>query len=156
MRKLSALALSLVVISLAGVGSAQAHTVANAGNVYDTGNQCVYNWTSQTHTYNTVIVRSLTNTPPWHFPTANCTYRNAKPSGYLAGKWESWKWDANAWAWGICGTQGWVFGGGYELHVGRSTVGCGAGYYFVHGGAYVNNGGWVGGWLLTDYDWLTW
>ena len=46
------------------------------------------------------------------FPLANCTYSNAKPSGYLAGRWESWKWGPNVGAWLVCGTQGWSYGGG--------------------------------------------
>ena len=41
-----------------------------------------------------------------------------------------------------------------ELQVGRSTTGCGGGYYLLQGGAFVYNGGWVGGWLTTDYEWL--
>lgn len=157
MRRLSArtaLALLPALISLAGAGGAQAHALINAGNVYDNGNQCVYNWTSQGHSYNAVVVRSLTDTPPWYFPPASCTYRNPKPSGYLAGRWDSWKWGPNVGAWILCGTQGWNYGGGYELDVGRSTTGCGGGYYLLQGGAYVYNGGWVGGWLTTDYEWL--
>lgn len=139
---------------LVTAGGAQAHSLVRSGNVYDSGAQCVYNWTAQAHSYNSVIVRSLTNTPPYQFPTANCTYRNSKPYGYLAGRWESWKWGANVGAWLVCGTQGWSYGGGYELAVGRSTTGCGGGYYLLQGGAYVNNGGWVGGWLTTEYEWL--
>ena len=91
MRNLSvraALALVSALASLAGAGGAQAHALINAGNVYDNGNQCVYNATAQTHSFNSVIVQSLTNTPPFHFPVSNCTYRNSKPSGYLAGRWE--------------------------------------------------------------------
>jgi hypothetical protein len=157
MRKLSvraALALLPALVSLAGAGGAQAHTLINSGNVYDNGNQCVYNWTSQAHSYNAVIVRSLTNTPPYQFPVSNCTYRNSKPSGYLASRWESWKWGQNVGAWLVCGTQGWNYGGGYELQVGRSTTGCGAGYYLLSGGTFVYNGGWLGGWINTDYEWL--
>jgi hypothetical protein len=157
MRKLSvwaALAFVSALASLAGAGAAQAHALINAGNVYDNGNQCVYNATAQTHSFNSVIVQSLTNTPPFQFPVSNCTYRNSKPSGYLAGRWESWKWGQNVGAWLVCGTQGWNYGGGYELHVGRSTTGCGGGYYLLQGGAFVYNGGWVGGWLASGYEWL--
>jgi hypothetical protein len=75
-------------------------------------------------------------------------------SGYLAGRWESWKWGQNVGAWLVCGTQGWNYGGGYELQVGRSTTGCGAGYYLLSGGTFVYNGGWLGGWINTDYEWL--
>ena len=106
------LALLPALASLAGVGGAQAHSLINAGNVYDNGNQCVYNWTAQAHTYNSMLVRSLTDTPPYYFPMANCTYSNAKPAGYLAGRWESWKWGPNVGAWLVCGTQGWNYGGG--------------------------------------------
>lgn len=157
MRKLPVRAVPVLLSVLAVVvvaGGAQAHSLVRSGNVYDNGAQCVYNWTAQAHSYNTVVVRSLTNTPPLQFPVANCTYRNSKPYGYLAGRWESWKWGPNVGAWLVCGTQGWSYGGGYELTVGRSTSGCGGGYYLLHGGAYVNNGGWVGGWLTTDYEWL--
>lgn len=148
------LAVGALFVVVAGVTAATALAATNAGNVYDNGNQCVYNFTSQGSSYNAVLVRSLTNTPPWHFPIANCTYRNAKPNGYLAGRWESWKWGPNVGAWVLCGTQGWNYGGGYELDVGRTTTGCGGGYYLVQGGAFVYNGGWVGGWLQTPYEWL--
>ncbi|HUP32669.1 MAG TPA: hypothetical protein VM184_06500 [Gaiellaceae bacterium] len=150
-----AFVLAIAFASLAGfAGGAAAHTLANAGNVYDSGNQCVHSYTSQAHTYNSVIVQSLTNTPPYHFPVSNCTYRNSKPDGYLAARWDSWKWGSNVGAWVLCGSQGWNYGGGYELQVGRSTTGCGGGYYLVAGGTYVYNGGWVGGWLTTGYEWL--
>jgi hypothetical protein len=151
----AALALVGALVGLGGfVAGASAHTLIRSGNVYDNGNQCVYNWTSQQHSYNSVIVRSLTDTPPFQFPTSNCTYRNDKPHGYLAARWESWKWGPNVGAWVLCGTQGWNYGGGYEMHVGRSTTGCGGGYYLLHAGAYVHNGGWLGGWLTTEYEWL--
>lgn len=149
-----ALVLLIGLAVLAGAGLAQAHSLVTAGNVYDNGNQCVHNWTAQTHSHNSVVVQSLTNTPPFHFPLSNCTYRNSKPSGYLAGRWESWKWGPNVGAWIVCGTQGWSYGGGYTLSVGRSTTGCGGGYYLLQGGAFVHNGGWLGGWLATDYEWL--
>jgi hypothetical protein len=149
----AALALLAALVSLAGFAAgAAAHTLIRSGNVYDNGNQCVHNWTAQQHSYNSVIVQSLTNTPPFHFPVSNCTYRNDKPNGYLAARWESWKWGPNVGAWVLCGTQGWNYGGGYELHVGRSTTGCGGGYYLLQGGAFVYNGGWLGGWLMTDYE----
>lgn len=148
------LALIPVVALLAVTGGAYAHTLMNMGNVYDNGNQCVRNHTSQLHSYNSVIVQSLTNTPPFHFPVTNCGYQNHKPNGYLAGRWQSLKWGPNVGAWIMCGTQGWNYGGGYELHVGRSTTGCGGGYYLLQGGAFVYNGGWLGGWLNTDYEWL--
>ena len=157
MRKLSvraALALLPALASLAGAGGRRLTPLINSGSVYDSGNQCVENFTAQGHSYNSVIVRSLTNTPPFHFPVANCTYRNSKPNGYLAARWESWKWGPNVGAWLVCGTQGWNYGGGYELHVGRSTSGCGGGYYLLQGGAFVYNGSWLGGWLMTDYEWL--
>ncbi|MEO5575942.1 MAG: hypothetical protein ABIR67_06375 [Gaiellaceae bacterium] len=148
------LALLPVLAALAGAGGVEAHTLVGSGNVYDNGNQCVYNWTSQAHSYNAVVVQSLTNTPPLQFPVSNCTYRNSKPNGYLAGRWQSWKWGSNVGAWVLCGTQGWNYGGGYELSVGRGTSGCGGGYYLLHGGAYVHNGGWLGGWITTNYEWL--
>ena len=110
MRKLSAraaLALLPALASLAGAGAGQAHSLINSGNVYDNGSQCVFNWTAQAHTYNSVVVRSLTDTPPLHFPISTCTYSNAKPNGYLAGRWQSWKWGPNVGAWLVCGTQGW-------------------------------------------------
>ena len=157
MKKLSVrtvLALVPALAALAGGGGAQAHSLVASGNVYDNGSQCVHNWTAQAHSYNSVVVRSLTNTPPFHFPLSNCTYSNAKPPGYLAGRWESWTWGPNVGAWLVCGTQGWNYGGGSELQVGRATTGCGGGYYLLQGGAYVYNGGWLGGWLMTDYEWL--
>jgi hypothetical protein len=148
------LRLGLAAATALAVMAATALGATNSGNVYDNGNQCVYNFTTQGSSFNSVLVRSLTNTPPYQFPVSNCTYRNSKPNGYLAGRWESWKWGPNVGAWVLCGTQGWNYGGGYELHVGRTTTGCGGGYYLVQGGAFVYNGGWVGGWLQTSYEWL--
>ena len=83
MRKRSvraALALLPVLAALAGTGEARAHSLISSGNVYDNGNQCVYNWTAQAHSYNSMLVRSLTDTPPYYFPRANCTYNNANGS----------------------------------------------------------------------------
>ena len=148
------LAVAVVSAALAAAAAAVAFGATNAGNVYDNGSQCVYNFTSQGSSYNAVLVRSLTDRPPWQFPVQVCTYRNSKPDCYLAGRWESWKWGPNVGAWLLCGTQGWNFGGGFELYVGRPTTGCGGGYYLVQGGAFVYNGGWVGGWLQTPYEWL--
>jgi hypothetical protein len=146
--------IAAVTVVLAGLVAAVALGATSAGHVYDSGTQCVYNFTAQGSSYNSVTVRSLTDRPPWHFPAQICGYRNPKPDGYLAGRWESFKWGTNVNAWVLCGTQGWNYGGGYELNVGRGTTGCGGGYYFVRGGSYVYNGGWLGGWLATDYEWL--
>ena len=44
-------------------------------------------------------------------------------------------------------------GVGTSFAVGRNVTGCGDGYYYVLGGTYVWNGGWVGGWLWHDYRW---
>ena len=57
--------------SRAGAGGARAHSLINSGNVYDNASQCVYNFTAQAHSYNSVLVRSLTNTPPFHFPLSH-------------------------------------------------------------------------------------
>jgi hypothetical protein len=146
-------AVSVVVGALAGTASA--HALQNVGAVYDNGSQCVRNHTFQDHSFNAVIVTSLTDHSFWFFPPQNCTYSNPKPDGYLAAMWTSYKWGFNANAWLVCGTQGYEFGGGESLHVGRGTTGCGAGWYGVMGAAYVYNDGWRGGSLWTGYEWLT-
>lgn len=148
------LGLVLAVALSSFVSAAWAHTQANSGNVYDSGSQCVGNFTSRTHSRGDVQVTSTTNTPPWAFPTQQCTYSNSKPDGYLAARWELWKWGANVGAWVVCGTHGWSFGGGSSFSIGRTFTGCGPGYYGLQGAAFVYNGGWQGGWLWTGYEWL--
>ena len=121
-----------------------------SGTVYDNGSQCVENQTFMSRTYNSARVTSLTDS--WiYFPPLACTYN--KPMGTLAARWESHKWGPNAQAWLLCGSQGWEFGNGTSFAVGRNVTGCGDGYYYVLGGTYVWNGGWVGGWLWHDYRW---
>ena len=148
----------VAVVSLLGVAAgARAHAQINSGSVYDSGNQCVWGWTAQQHQYNSAITRSLTNeTPFFGWPRIPCHYRNSKPNGYLATRWESLKWGPNVGRWIMCGTQGYEYGGGYEHSIGRPTTGCGAGYYALVGSHFVYNGGWVGGHLVTDYEWLSW
>lgn len=148
----------LLVVSLAGFAAgARAHSLAASGDVYDNGNQCVWGWTSQGHDYNSAVTRSLTNEMPLlQLPRIACYYKKPRPNGYLATRWESLKWGPNVGRWIMCGTQGFEYGGGSEHQIGRPTTGCGAGYYALVGSHYVYNGGWLGGNLVTDYDWLSW
>jgi hypothetical protein len=139
------------------VGGARAHSLIETGNIYDNGNQCVWGWTAQQHTYNSAITRSLTNEMPlFQLPSVSCSYDKPRPNGYLATRWESLKWGPNVGRWIMCGTQGFEYGGGSEHNIGRSTTGCGPGYYALVGSHYVYNGSWLGGHLVTGYEWLSW
>lgn len=141
--------------ALVAAAAAQAHTLIASGNVYDAGKQCVHNFTIQSHEHNSVQVQSLTdNISPIDFPKMACGFKHPRPNGYLAGRWESFKWGPNVGAWILCGSMGWDYGGGWTFTVGRPTTGCGAGWYALAGYSYVYNGGWLGGGLATDYDWL--
>jgi hypothetical protein len=143
------------VVTLAIAGAAWGHVLLASGHVYDGGKQCVRNITAQRHDHNSVEVQSLTDSiSPINFPDVACGYKFSRPNGYLAGRWESMKWGQNVGAWILCGSMGWNYGGGWTFTVGRDTTGCGAGWYALIGYAYVSNGAWVGGGLVTDYDWL--
>ena len=153
-RKL-ALAVAAAVVA---VGSFTGATVAwagfNGGAVYDTGNQCVYNQTWMNAGWNQVSTLSLTDEPWFGFPNQNCTYENHKPGGYLASYWEYYIWLPVSQAWVVCGRQGWEYGGGARHDMGRGTTGCGDGWYHMWGGSFVYNGGWRGGWVLINTEWL--
>jgi hypothetical protein len=144
--------LVLLVSAASFAGTASADQWAG-GNVYDDGNQCVGNTTILLRTHNSVQTTSTTNSH-FYFPTIACHYSNPRPNGYIAGRWESMKWGPNAGAWLMCGTQGFEYGGGTTFTVGRTTTGCGSGYYFLWGGSFVYNGGWKGGWVNTAYEWF--
>jgi hypothetical protein len=155
--RLRAIAFVCVVVLAGMAGGAGAHSLIEAGNIYDSGNQCVWGFTSQQHAYNSAITRSLTNEMPiFQLPRTACAYANPRPNGYLATRWESLKWGPNVGRWIMCGTQGFEYGGGSEHGIGRPTTGCGAGYYALVGSHYVYNGGWLGGHLVTGYEWLSW
>jgi hypothetical protein len=154
-RKSIHVVVAVVLAALSVVAAAYSHSLIASGNVYDGGKQCVYNFTVQRHDNNSVQVQSLTDSvSPINFPKMACGFKNPRPNGYLAGRWESFKWGPNVGAWILCGSMGWEYGGGWTFTLGRDTTGCGAGWYALAGYAYVYNGGWLGGGVVTDYDWL--
>lgn len=144
---------ALLVALAAFAGGARAHSQIASGAVYDGGKLCVTNITVQGHSYNSVEVRSTTDSV-YYLPSVPCGYKFPRPNGYLAARWESYKWSYNQNAWIMCGTQGYEYGGGDRFTVGRPTTGCGPAWYALLGAAYVYNGGWFGGSLVTNYDWL--
>lgn len=145
-------ALAALVISVLSFGSA-AYAASTSGHVYDDWYQCVWNHTYQGGSYNEVQLRSTTSTH-WFYADQRCAYNHGKPDGYLAAMWAQYKWSFNQNTWLLCGSQGYNYGGGDSLTVGRHVSRCGSGWYIIGGGTYVYNGGWLGGWLWTDYEWF--
>jgi hypothetical protein len=153
-RSRAATVVGAIVVGLAAfVSAAQAHAQIASGTVYDSGKLCVRNITIQGHNYNSVEVGSATDSV-FYLPPMSCGYKFARPQGYLAARWESYKWSYVKNAWIMCGTQGYEYGGGDRFVLGRHTTGCGPAWYAMAGLTYVYNGGWFGGALVTDYEWL--
>lgn len=142
------LLLAAVISALSfGAGTASANFWLS-GDVFDNGTICVGNITAMQQSYASVQVNSKTNYA-YGRPSYNCSYNRSVPSGYLAAMWQTYKYVWNPYGnWALCGQQGWDFGGGTSMVVGRGLNGCGSAWYFIQGGTYVKNGdAWLGGWL---------
>jgi hypothetical protein len=140
------------------VGAASGHAIYQGGDTYTASDTCVttnaaidhgaYGWG-----YAAVGVESST-TLFWSIP---CGWFLDRPPGYLAVKWELYKWNGSAWQ--LCNYIGWEYNGSTTSHLSREKelAGyniCGYAYYGVFGGGYTYNGGWKGGWQWASYHYL--
>lgn len=148
LRRVSWTGLAALVAAAAFAGGAKADFWLS-GTVYDGGEVCVLNNTTMQTGYAAVTVQSTTNQGPFQLPNYSCAYRRSVPYPYLAAMWQTYKYVWNPYGnWALCGQQGWEYGSGDRMTVGRGLNGCGSAWYFIQGGTYVRNGDtFYGGWL---------
>ncbi len=155
------LALATVAILLGMVsGVVYADTVSDDGWVYASSTVCVKGRSELSHgsgggrTEGEVQSRYRTPVISW-----DCQTWIHRPVGYLKVNVKYLYWTEDRWK--ECGGTGWQYntsGSAWKMKVVRSygsTPDCGSGYYGTDTGAYVNNGGWHGGWVWSGQLYLS-
>lgn len=150
------LAMALLVIF---PGVAAAHYVYQKGTVATYGSgACVQARAEVSHGsgggYTKADVESTRTTS---YGNISCIEPNPKPAGYLATRYDFYKWDSSAGHWKVCRTADWYYSkaqtGQYSIYTdfGVSPP-CGHGYYGSTAYSYVkDNNTWYGGSIWSGY-----
>jgi hypothetical protein len=105
-------------------------------------------WVRTRHgSYASVLSGGVSCSSPW-----------ARPEGFLSVKTILKRWNGSAWV--TCQETPWLYslsaGTYYAGNLGWGPAPCGAGYYGAHVGAYEKyNGVWNGGWVWSDYIYVS-
>lgn len=93
------------------------------------------------------------------FGTYSCALDHQAAPGYLAVKWQYYKYNSTYKTWGRCDYSPWYYNRvqahGVRVYWRYRTPPCGTGYYRVRSSHYLYNGDWHGGALNSPYHWMS-
>lgn len=161
MIKVSLLGLSMAVLALLAIASAEAHTISQSGNVFDEGpspgNHRV--WARSQLGHPNYVESEMRNYHYWCYtgcddPRNWAWYAYNLGAGKLALRMTLWKWTGSQWA--VCADTNWMYNSSTAWRMllqGWAGL-CGNGYYGNNTGGFAWIGRWIGGHMWSGYQWL--